>query len=185
VRFRALLLLATVGLLLLSPARAAAEGVGGLFWETANLALLFGVIVYFARRPVLHYLAERRAAVRNDLETAAKLLKDAEERLAEWNRRAMRLDEDMASIREATRRSAEHEAASIVAEAEETAARIRANAEGAIESELRRARRMLRAEVGELAVALAAELLRQQLAEEDRDRLLDEFVRKLEQDGVH
>jgi F-type H+-transporting ATPase subunit b len=181
---RATALFASLGLLLLPRAAlAAGDGVGDLLWETANLALLFGVLFHFARRPVLNYLAERRDSVRNDLETAEKLLKDAHERLAEWSRRAAQLDEEVASIRGATRESAEHEAASIVAQAEETAARIRAGARVAMESEVRRARRALRAEAGQLAVTLAAEILRQRIADEDRDRLVDEFVARVAQGG--
>ena len=172
------------------PGAAWAATVGGestadFLWELANLALLIGVIVYFARKPVQNYLAERRDAVRNNLETSEKLLKDAEERLREWSRRAAGLDAEVVSIREAARKAAEQEAAGIVADAEATATRIRANAHVAVESEVRRARDRLRAEAGELAVTLASELLRQQVTDADRDRLVDEFVSKVEQGGTH
>ena len=45
---------------------------------------------------------------------------------------------------------------------------------------MRRARDLLRAEASELAIELAGERLRQQVSDADRDRLVDEFVARIE-----
>ena len=50
----------------------------------------------------------------------------------------------------------------------------------AIDQELRRAREELRDEASDLAVELAAGLLRERVTDADRDRLMDEFIARVE-----
>jgi F-type H+-transporting ATPase subunit b len=175
------LLLAVAG-----PASAESEGGhgGSLFWQVANVLLLLAVLVYFARKPVLAYLAGRRDTIAKNLESSAELLSESERRLAEWNRRAAGLDEEANSIREATLRAAQAEGDRIIADARVTAERIRQSANAVAERELRRAQEALRGEAADLAVELAAKILREQVNEGDRTRLLDEFIERVEREGV-
>jgi F-type H+-transporting ATPase subunit b len=161
-------------------ARAAAEGGSGFLFEVMNLVLLLGVLGFLTRKPISNYLAERRDTIRNNIESAEKLYQDAESRLAEWQERAAGLDAEVESIREAARKSAEHEAATVLADARATAERIQASAHATVERELRRARAALRDEAANLAVELAAGQLREQVTDADRDRLVDEFVSRIE-----
>ena len=166
-------------------AHAAAEGALGIFVELANLALLLGVIVYFARKPVLAYLSDRRGEIQGNLEGAEKLLQEAEGKLAEWSQRANQLDAEVESIREAAHKAAQQERDAIVADAEATAERIRASAHGVVARELRAAKESLREEVANLATDLAGKILTEQVSDADRSRLVDEFIQKVEQEGTH
>ena len=182
------LFLGSVTLLVAPAAAAASEGDAGLshfFWEIANLLLLVGVLVYATRKPVSNYLSQRRQDIQDNLAGSEKLLESAEARLAEWNGRAARLDEEVASIKEGARRSAEAERQKVVADAHAAADRIRKTAGAAVESELRRARKRLRGEAADLAVQLAGGILEQKVTSEDQDRLVDEFIEKIEQEGAH
>ena len=49
-----------------------------------------------------------------------------------------------------------------------------------VEQELRRAQKELREEASSLAIELAAQILEQQVGEPDRDRLMDEFISRVE-----
>lgn len=149
-------------------------------YEVINLAILIAALVYFARKPVQSYLATRRDTIAKNIASSEQLLKDAERKLGEWNEKAARLDADVEAILESTRKSAETEKARILVDAEATAARIRQNATGVVERELRAARETLRKEAAELAVSLAGKLLREQVNAADRDRLADEFIAKIE-----
>lgn len=187
---RVMLRAAALGPLLLPAVAFAAEGGdhGGVgshfFWEWANLLLLVATLVYFTRKPVLSYLADRRARTEADLASAAKLLGDAETRLADWNARAARLDEEAAEIRRAAKDAAELDRERILADARAVAERIQRDAHSALDREVQRARARLRAEVGDLAIDLAEKLLREQVQGADRARLVDEFVTHLEQSAV-
>lgn len=149
-------------------------------YEWVNVLILAAVLGYFARKPVAEFLATRRDTIAKNIASAEQLLKDAERKLAEWDEKAARLDADVASILESTRKSAEVEKASILADAEATASRIRQSATGVVERELRAARGTLRKEAAELAVTLAHSILREQTTDADRNRLVDEFIAKIE-----
>ena len=152
-------------------------------YEVINLAILIAVLVYFARKPVQAYLTTRRDAIAKNIASSEKLLKDAERKLGEWNAKAARLDADVAAILDSTRKSAETERATILADAETTAVRIRQGAASVVDRELRSAREKLREEAAELAVVLAGKLLRERVNAGDRDRLADEFIAKIESDA--
>lgn len=150
-----------------------------LFWNAINLAILIGVIVYYGRKPLQRYFGERRREVSHDIDRSAELLAESESRLAEWQGRIDRLDAELDEIRRTARRRAEAERDRILEQAQAAAERIRRDAESAIERELRRAHDHLRDEAVALTVDLAAKLMREQVTEEDRERLLGEFI-----DGV-
>lgn len=180
---RALVLLGLFALALL-PATAWAAGDGPgmteLIFQGVNLVIVLGLIVYFGRKPVLEYFATRRADIKKDLDTAADLLAAAEARNSEIQRKLADLESQIEEIQEVSRRRADEESERILAEAKKQAERVRADAQAAAEQELVRARLSLREEAAELAAQLAAELLEQNIAEGDRDRLLDEFITRVE-----
>jgi len=178
-----------LSILLLAPelAFASEESGGGshFFWEWANLVLLVVVLVFVARKPVLAYLADRRSDIEGNIEGAEKLFSDAKTRLAEWNARADQLDNEVAEIKRSAKAAAEQERDRLIADARETAERIKGNAQSAVAREVRRAREELRSEATSLAVELAENLLREQVSDADQARLVDEFVTRVESGGTH
>ena len=173
-------------LLLASPALAAEGGEDAVkitVWQGINLLILVGVIVYVGRGPVMAFFGDRRSQIQNDLDEAARLLAEAETRNSELQRRIVDLGSEIEEIRETTRSRAEDESERILAEARKAAERIRSDAKAAVDQELRRAQTELRDEAASLALSAAADILRQQIAESDRERLLDEFITRVEPSG--
>lgn len=173
--------------LLLPGAALAEEGghegasLGTLLAHTFNFVLLLAVLIYVLRKPLTQFFANRRRGIQEDLERAGAILAEAQSRLAEWEGRIAGLDAEVAGIQTAARERAEAERARILEEARISAERIRRDAQAAIEQEARRAREALRVEAAELAVELATKLVREQVTEADRTRLLDEFVSRVAQ----
>jgi F-type H+-transporting ATPase subunit b len=161
-----------------APAQAAEEG-GGLLYPTINFLLLLAVLVYFARKPIQNFFGDRRAAIRKELDTAAALERGARERYAQWQRRLVDLERELAEIRTGAQERAEAERASLLADARAAAERIRADAATAVEHELRRARAGLREEASQLAIELAGGILREKVTSQDRNRLIDEFIERI------
>jgi len=151
-----------------------------LVWQAVNLLLLVGAIVYFFRSPIRDFFAGRRREIGENLDRAASLLSEAEAKVRTWERRMTQLDAEVGEIRRSTRERAEAESQRILADAEASATRIRGDAATAVEQEVRRAREALRAEATQLAIDLAADLLRQNVGEADRKRLVDEFIAQVE-----
>jgi len=168
-------------LLLLVPQAALASEDGHFWWEVGNLVFLFSVLLYLARKPVLRYLEERRSGIQQDLESSEKLLASAEERLAEWEAKAAGLDAEFEAIKETTRRSALAQKEKILADARATAERIRESASAVVEREVHTARERLHRDAADMAVTMAAAILREQVGDPDQARLVDEFITRIEQ----
>lgn len=149
-------------------------------YQGLNLVLLLGVLFYFGRKPIAEFFASRREAIRSELSEAASLLSQAEQRNAELQRRLVDLDAELQDLREAARQRAEEEAERILSDAQAAADRIRRDARSAVALELRRAQAELRDEAADLALELAAQKLQDQVGDADRDRLVDEFIVRVE-----
>ena len=175
----------SASLLVAGAARAASGGgetaSSDLFYRRLNFALLAGVLFYFARKPVLDFFAKRRSGIEGQLFEAADLQQRAERQHARLEGQLAELDRERENIREGTRERAEREAEQILADARAAAERIQRDAATAIDRELRRGQASLREEASELAISLAADLLRERVGPEDRQRLLDDFIQSVEE----
>ena len=163
-----------------SPAQAS-SGEGGLFYPVLNFVLLLAVLFVVARKPIQTYFADRRTRIQDEIEAAAELHRDVEQRMSEWQRRLIDLESELEAIRNTARERAQTERAHLLADARQTAERIRNDAATAVDRELLRARERLRDEASELAIEFAAGILRESVTDQDRDRLLDEFIARIEQ----
>jgi F-type H+-transporting ATPase subunit b len=174
--------LAALAALVLVPAIALAEEHGGghegtnVLWHAINLALIVGVIVYFARTPLRTFMAERRSSIESNIAAAKRELEAADARLAECNARMASLDREIDEIRTTVRMQAEAERDRLLADARAAAERIGRDAAIAVEQEGHRARTELRDEAAEIAVRLAGDILERQVGDADRARFVDEFV---------
>jgi F-type H+-transporting ATPase subunit b len=169
----------------LAPLAANAAGDGDaelshFVWEWVNFVILLVVLYLVGRKPLRAYMSERRSGVASDLDGAAKVLRDAELRLAEWSEKANGLEAEVADIKRKAQASAEVERERIVTDARAAAERIRSEARRAVERETLRARVALREEAADLAVELATRILKEHVGDADRERLVDEFVTHVE-----
>ena len=167
-------------------AAAAAAGDGGageLVWLAINLCILIAVAIHFARRPISAHAETRRRRIEAELTGAREELAAAERRLAECQQSIVELDAEIEAVREAVRAQGEAERARIIEEARITAQRSAEAADLFIARELRIARSQLRRELAERTVDLAAELVERRVDEGDRERLLGEFLDRVEAFG--
>jgi F-type H+-transporting ATPase subunit b len=172
-----------VALMCALPAQASDEHGAGLsehLWPAVNFAILVAVLVYFARKPIQVHFASRRSNIQSDLKGAAEQLSEAEATYAKWQRRLIELEFELDEIRSTSSQRAEAERDKILSDARATAERIRRDASVAVEMELRRAREELREEATQLAMELATKRLEREVTDADRDRLLDEFIDRIE-----
>ena len=161
-----------------------AEGESDLLVRVINVALLLGVLWLVARKPIQAFFGDRRDGIVGEVEAAAKLRAEAEERHARFQRKLADLDADLDEIRRGAQDRAEVEKLRILEEARAAAERIRTDARAAVDQELRRAREELRKEASDLSIELAGGLLRNQVDDTDRERLMDEFITAVERPAV-
>ena len=143
----------------------------------------FGIFLFlmrrFARNPLRDYLRVRRAEVIDRMAEAERIKVEAERLKAESERRATELDRAREDLIHEIRAIAEAERDRTLKEAEDAAARMRSDAERTAQSDLVRARQLLRAEAARLAEQIATGDIKGRMTDTDRRRLVDEFLERV------
>lgn len=148
-------------------------------WKFVNLFVFVGLLVYILQRPISEAMRARRDAIRRELMKAQEERNAALAKLEEVEARLMRLDAEVASISEQSRREAAEERERIRIAAEEEARKIREQAQREIESAGKTARAELRRFAAEQSVQLAEEMIRRDMRPEDDARLVNLQVEEL------
>jgi F-type H+-transporting ATPase subunit b len=180
-------------MLLLLPALAlAAEGAHGeeahgipwdiIGFQTVNVIVFVGLLVWIARGPVSDWLKNRSLAVSRQLDESARLKEEAAARAADIESRLVSLDRRVDEMKAEAEIDAAKEAKRIEERAHADAARVRETAERTIREEAARARTELRGEAAKLAVQLARETLKRSITAEDQERLAREFLDAVEKE---
>jgi ATP synthase F0 subunit b len=146
------------------------------FGRLLNLALVVGVVVWAARKPLSNFLISRSEGIRQQLAEAQKAKLEAEAKLAEMEARMSRLDGELEELKTAAEAEAKQEHARLVAEAERDADKIIERARQEIDGMTRAAHVELREHAAELSVQLAEKSIRNEITDEDRSRLFARFV---------
>ena len=148
-------------------------------WQLANLALFLGVLLYFVARPLAAMFRQRQLAVEKTLEEARALRAQAASLEAEVHERMARLDREIAEVRARGVAEGEAERAALSDKADREVERVRREAEAEIGRRLAAAKHELRRTAAALTASTARDLLAAQITDEDRERLLEESVRRL------
>jgi F-type H+-transporting ATPase subunit b len=179
-----LIALATLAPVLVQASEAGGSGgsspIYDLVMKFINFGILAGILFYFLRKPVTQGLADRREDIRKELDEARQAKEDAEAKYQEYKERVARLEEEVRQIHEDFRAEGERQSERILQEAQQAAAGIRRQAEVAGASELKRALDELRAEVADLAVQLAEEMLAEAYTPEDQKKAVQQTIQDVE-----
>ncbi|HOP39557.1 MAG TPA: ATP synthase F0 subunit B [Geobacteraceae bacterium] len=145
-----------------------------------NFALLAGILIWAMKKAdVKGLLAARREEVAKVLRDAEEIREEAERKLAEYTEKLEKANREIDDIRAAIKQEGEAEKARIIAEAKDAAERIRQQAEVSANQEIQQARVRLQAETARLAVQLAQSTLKQSVTQDDQDRFVDEYLKKV------
>lgn len=174
---------AAASLLVASPALAAGDGGGfaTVAFHAINLALLLGLVVHFARKPIARALAARADGVTREIDEAARLHAEAKALLDEYEGKMKTLDAESATLLTRYREEGEAEKARLIAEGEAEAARIKRETQRSIDNELARARKRVEVEIVDVAIAAAERTIREKLTPADQKRLTGDYLNALEE----
>ena len=105
--------------------------------QFVNFGILLGAIVYFVRKPVMGYLATRHRTVKERLEEADRLLKEAEGTKRSYEERLSGLAAEIEAYRASVKAQAEKEKKKVLDDARTLAPRISEQAQFAYEQEMK------------------------------------------------
>ena len=155
-------------------------GLPYVVWQTANLVLFLGLLVFLLKKPVAEFFRTRRSEVEARLAKSEEDARKAREMADTLRARLTELEAELSTLRQATERHAQDEEAEILKAAEEEARRIADRATLDIENRIRTARKELTLYAGGLALDLAREAVRRGLTPDDQLRLVEEGLAALE-----
>jgi F-type H+-transporting ATPase subunit b len=141
-----------------------------------NSAILYYLLVRFAKKPIAEALKSRKASILRGMEEAGKMKQDAQAQLADYEQKLANVDQEIERVRTDMRASGEAERKRILAEAKEKRTRMERDAQTLISQELKAARESLQAELTRAALRSAEATLRSKLTASDQSRLADEYL---------
>lgn len=150
-----------------------------------NLAVLFGVIIYFVRKPLADFFRKRRDDILTQLEEANRARLEAEKKLAAIEAKMENLEAEVEEIHKDARAEVEAERQRILRQAEAEAERIVRFAEREIEVLTRAARRSLKAYAVDLSVELAADKIRAKIDDRVEEQVVERFFVNLTGEKKH
>ncbi len=156
------------------------ESIWGQVGKITNFAILVGLLVYLARKPLTEYIANRRAQVRADLVAAEEIKKTAAAQLAEMDARLKALPRELEELRTRGQQEIAAEEQRIRERAEAERTRLLEQARRDIEHQVRLARRELVQHAASLAVAVAEQKIKQQITDADQHRLVDRYLERVQ-----
>lgn len=165
---------------------ASSEGGGGgidkgkdLIWRTMNFGVLAAVLIFLLRKPLAKGLASRRQGIKDRLDDLEKQKQEAAKQLAEYKEKLTRLDEEAEKIIAQYIQDGEAAKAKIIEEAKAASEKLQEQAKKNIEHEFDKAKQELKAEMAEQAVAMAEELIKKHITDEDQEQIIDEYLTKV------
>lgn len=150
------------------------------FWgSVVNFALLVYLIRRMAKAPMARFLSDRREGIERGILEAADVKRAAEEAFNTYTERMKTLDSELAKLRKDVADASERERARIVAEANDTVARLKVETENLIQRQGEQLEAQIRREVVSAAAEAAEKAVRELSTPEDQKRMADVFMREL------
>lgn len=150
-------------------------------WRVIDFAALMGILFWALKKAnAKGALADRQAGIEKALKEAEEARAAAEKKFAEYSQKLDQANKEIDDLSAAIRKEALLEKERIIAEANVTAAKIREQAQNAANQEVLKARAELREEAARLAVQLAEQSLKQNIRKDDQDRLVNDYLTKVE-----
>jgi F-type H+-transporting ATPase subunit b len=150
--------------------------------QLLNFGVLLFLLIWFGGRAMNKALRARHEQLKGDIGEAARLRDEAMRKFEAQEQRVSDLEKEIAALRAAIRKDAEHEQARMLEAAQERAKRISDEMRFQMDRQVKEAELLLRAEVASASVKLAETMVREAVNMDDERRLAQEFVAGL--DGV-
>jgi len=155
-------------------------GIPMTIWQLINLVGFFAVLLYFVARPITNVFRQRQLDIAKRLAEAERQRAEAARLEVEIHERLAKLDKELEEIRVGGVADGESARAEQLEQAGRQAEAVANSAREQIARHLESAKEDLRALAAELTTKSAAELLSAEINDEDRRRLFEDSVSRLQ-----
>ena len=147
-----------------------------IFEAVANVIILFILLRIFLFKPVNKIMNERTQTIKNDLDSAEKAKKEAEELRQQYSDSISEAKEEANRIIMKAHDDAEAEKAAIIRRSQEEADEMISDANKSIETERKRVLKQAQTEIADLAIEAASKIIGENVDDEKNRRLVDKFL---------
>jgi F-type H+-transporting ATPase subunit b len=148
-----------------------------------DAALLYAFLISKTKKPLREALRNRKASILRGMDDAARMKREAEVRLQEYEDRLARIEEEVERVRRETRETTEAERTRILAEARARRERMEADAKALVAQELAAAADTIKGKMIAGALSSAVATIKAQVGADDQQRLADEYLAGLGRAG--
>lgn len=138
--------------------------------------VLFWILYHFFFKKVHDFMEARAQSVQDTLDNAARKSRHADKKMKKYEQQIAGVEEEGRQIIQDARREARVQADRIVDEANEQAHQAIMHSQQEIERQQEAARRVLRREVGDLAVEAAGKIMEKEITPEDHKEIIDKVL---------
>lgn len=152
-------------------------------WRVMNFTVLLVVLVFVLKKPLSQGLKQRTEGIKQELEELEAQREEARREYAVLEGRLQETEAERELILDDFRAQGEREKAKIISEAHTMAERIKATAQFTIDQETASAKAELKREITDMSAALAEDLLKQNINDDDQARLVDEYLERVQREA--
>ncbi len=149
-------------------------------WKVLNFVILALGCFFIAKKPVANFFSSRAKGIEEELTELEEKKAEAQKKLAEYETRFRNLEQESAQIVEDYIKQGEEAKKRILEEAQAQADKLEDMAKRNIEQEFKAAKAALKQDVVEQAMAQAEALIKKSITTQDQNRLVDEYLKKVE-----
>ncbi len=150
-----------------------------IMFRIINTLILFAILAYFLKSPLVNFFSERKEKIRRELEDVKEQRNQAEQKLKEYEEKLAGMEKELEKMKESLRQAAEADSSKVMETAEMMAAKIKETAQLTAEQELRKAKTMLQNEAVEMAIEVAESLITDKITDADRKAIVDDYLGKV------
>jgi F-type H+-transporting ATPase subunit b len=148
-------------------------------FKIVNFALLLGILIKFAGKPLKSFFVNRHEAVKDKLDEAEKTLKDAVSLKEEYDKKLGNLDAEIKEFKKIIMEEAEREKKKMIDEATAFTSKLKDQAAQTYQQEIRELRDRVKADIVKLTIEGAEKLVAERLTKEDHNRMVEAFIDKM------
>ncbi len=148
-------------------------------WRVLNIAVLMWIVIKFAGKPVREFFANRSEILRKGVQEAQEAKAEAERIFTEYQAKLDGLEGELKAMETKASLEAEREQERMRQETETLVAKLKQQARQMADQEVATAQRSLRNEAAKLAVEVAERLVKENVSDSDRQRMVENYLEKV------
>ncbi len=149
------------------------------FWRILNISILLWIIIKFAGKSVREFFVGRRDSLQQGVAEAQEAQAAAEKVFNEYQAKLAGLEDELKAMEEKSRLETEREQERMRQETEALVAKLKQQARQMADQEVASAQRSLRNEAAKLAVEVAEKLVKENVDDNDRQRMVENYLEKV------